>query len=782
MALITPLPYTLVMNQALPGFTPHLRAFDFMAIGWDQHPLEDRIRALDDTVGVLKAEADRDECLIRRVEKEIVRLSTHSTPAREEAGLLADVSQALRSFRERGLDQTPREASMELSRIITRPLNPQEQPGIVIRGPASLLRSHRPGTDLMEEFGRTIHAIWNSDPALAREVFQARAFRDRDGGSMHVQTFAVTPEDLERKTKVLANSRFEVHTAPIPSYVMPGRAAANIASDGHETAHWIVGRRTYTPLELWFREFVDKADKKDDSPIGQLDVLGRTGVSPKDPSLPDDLKDLFGRPISWEDIRRGFAIDVPKYITRRISLQRHDESNGVSILTEISTRSRAEIAARLYGWLPPPPKDGLPWIAWGEDLNEQLYGLRPPPRILQHIQQGIGRRALTRILFFLHRLGVNALDMNSRGHGLTFMPGIGFDFQDETVRRRVIREFHRYVTEHDSRPSERTKNDLFQVRRAWDVLDFQNDRGEPLGRAFLEQYAKQRNEAIPLRFWLNGSFEGWRRLFSRQLSLRSELDFEETTGADLELAHRMLMEQAVALTQAPLSIDLDVPEDFRRREAGYKDQLLHVMSELEKARTNADVDGLTNLLNRRALLRHNAELERSLSANRSVDRPNDHYVLMVDIDFFKKVNDTYDYNAGDRTIARVAQVLRESVRDGDLVCRWGGEEFVLILKNSGRDGANLVAERIRQEVERKPLKVNGGGEHPITVSIGVAPFRLVTPRRRTSGEFNPHEEEPSNLESSLTVSVADAETGLKSAKKTGRNRVVHHADIAISFE
>lgn len=766
------------MNQALPGFTPHLRAFDLMAVGWERHPLEARIQALDDTVGVLKAEPDGNAALIGRVEREIVRLVTRPSQAKGDPTLLADISQALRTLRAARVDLTPRDASLELSRLITRPLN---QPGLMIRGPARLLKVHRPRIDPMEDFGRTIHAIWSLDADRAREVFQAVAYRDRPGEAMHLQTFAVTPEELERKTRALADARFEVHAAPIPFGMMSARAAAETVSEDRQTAHWIVGRRTYTPLELWFREFVDKADKKNDLPVGQLDVSGRTGISPDDPSLIYDLRGLFGRPLSWEDIRKGFTIDVPKYVTRRISLTRHEESGGVSILTEIATRRGGETAARLYGWLPPPPADGQPWIAWGEDLNEKLYGLYPSQRILQHIQQGIGRRALTRILVFLHRLGVNALDMNARGHGLSFMPGIGFDFQDESVRRKVLDDFHAYVKEHDSSPSKQTLSDLLKVRRASDILDYQNDRGEPLGRAFLRHYAQLRTETVALRFWLNGSFGGWRRLFSRQLALHAEFDFEEAPQADTELAHRSLMEEAESLIKQQPYIDLDVPEDLRRLAAQRNDLILHLLDELEQARTNADLDSLTQLLNRRALMRHNAELERSLSSNRKGDTTNGHYVLMVDIDFFKKVNDTFSYKAGDQAIARVAQVLKESVRDGDLVCRWGGEEFVLILKHSGREGATNVAERIRQEVERKPLKVNGGTEHALTVSIGLAPFQLVAARRKSSGEFNPHEEEPVDVVNSLTTSIAAAETGLKTAKRTGRNRVVHQDDTAVSF-
>jgi diguanylate cyclase (GGDEF)-like protein len=770
------------MSPGLPGFTPHLRAFDLMTAGWEGHPLQERIQALDDTAALLKAEPEGNLDLIRRVEREIVRLVTRPTEPVQDVRLLQDVSQTLRTFRAARLDQTPRNASLELSRLVTRPLNPQDPHGPMIRGPVSLLSARGPGSNLMEDFGRTIHAIWNSDADTAREVFRSRAFRDRDAQSMHVQTFATSPEDLSRKIRSLADCRFEVHTAPVPYFVMPDRAALQAVNAGNKTVHWIIGRRAAAPLELWFQEFVDKADKKDDSPIGQLDVLGRTRVLPDDLDLPKELKDLFGQPVSWEDIRRGFAIDVPKYVTRRISLQRHEESNGVSLLTEIATRSKTELAARLYGWLPPPPKAGEPWIAWGEDLNEQLYGLHPSQRVLQHIQQGIGRRALTRILVFLHRLGVNALDMNARGHGLTFMPGIGFDFPDENVRRKVLKDFHDYVKAHDSSPSLQTLKDLMQVRRAWDILDFQNDRGEPLGRSFLTHYAQGRNETIALRFWLNGSFGGWRRLFSRQLSLRLEIDFEETVGADPDLTNRVLMEKADSAVKSQTPITLDVPEEIRRREAEHKDVILHLMNELERARTNADLDSLTKLLNRRALLRHNAELERSLSANRSGDRLNDHYVLMADIDFFKKVNDTFSYNAGDKAIARVAQVLKDSVRDGDLVCRWGGEEFVVILKNAGREGAALVAERIRLEVESKPLKVNGGKEHSITVSIGYAPFQLVQARRRTSGEFNPHEEEPANPENSLTASIAAAELGLKTAKRTGRNRVIHLDDAEAVFK
>lgn len=91
--------------------------------------------------------------------------------------------------------------------------------------------------------------------------------------------------------------------------------------------------------------------------------------------------------------------------------------------------------------------------------------------------------------------------------------------------------------------------------------------------------------------------------------------------------------------------------------------------------------------------------------------------LMVDIDHFKAVNDTYGHLAGDDVIARVAAILKENVRDNDIVCRFGGEEFVIFLYEAGPDEGALIAERIRVETQSARTDTSAGNI-AVTVSIG----------------------------------------------------------------
>jgi diguanylate cyclase (GGDEF)-like protein len=119
-------------------------------------------------------------------------------------------------------------------------------------------------------------------------------------------------------------------------------------------------------------------------------------------------------------------------------------------------------------------------------------------------------------------------------------------------------------------------------------------------------------------------------------------------------------------------------------------------------------DDLTGVGNRR-------RLDRDLSIEaHSGDAPV--AVIMVDVDHFKRINDDYGHDAGDQALRAVADVLRREVRTGDVVYRYGGEEFCIVLVNTTTTEAGQVAERIRFAVSRMALAV----DEPLTVSIGVA--------------------------------------------------------------
>ena len=157
-------------------------------------------------------------------------------------------------------------------------------------------------------------------------------------------------------------------------------------------------------------------------------------------------------------------------------------------------------------------------------------------------------------------------------------------------------------------------------------------------------------------------------------------------------------------------------------------------------------DGLTGLFNRRYW---QERFERLYKLGRRRETPST--ALMLDIDHFKKINDTYGHQAGDEVIKTLAQVIRKSVRETDLPGRYGGEEFAIVLEDSSADNAKRVAERIRRLSEAMRVEFEGR-QIQFTISIGLCEF---------SPEFL-----------SEMAWLEQADQALYRAKTTGRNRVV----------
>jgi two-component system cell cycle response regulator len=161
----------------------------------------------------------------------------------------------------------------------------------------------------------------------------------------------------------------------------------------------------------------------------------------------------------------------------------------------------------------------------------------------------------------------------------------------------------------------------------------------------------------------------------------------------------------------------------------------------------AQTDPLTDALNRRALTeRLNAELERARRYDSMVT------LLMIDIDHFKRINDTYGHLVGDDVLMALAALLQHEVRSVDLVARYGGEEFVIVLPETREEGAVAFAERIRERIEMHPFQLLDGPTLQVTASIGVATFPA--PRVATVEDL-----------------FMRADQALYRAKAEGRNRV-----------
>jgi diguanylate cyclase (GGDEF)-like protein len=143
-------------------------------------------------------------------------------------------------------------------------------------------------------------------------------------------------------------------------------------------------------------------------------------------------------------------------------------------------------------------------------------------------------------------------------------------------------------------------------------------------------------------------------------------------------------------------------------------QLQQVITELTELSLR---DSLTGLYNRRGL---NERLVEELARARRYGAPLT--LMMVDIDHFKRVNDTFGHAIGDVAIGHVARILARDLRVSDIVARFGGEELVLLLPHTGLEGALHLAERLRYQVEQSPFRTIDG-EASVTVSIGVAQFQ-----------------------------------------------------------
>ncbi len=173
----------------------------------------------------------------------------------------------------------------------------------------------------------------------------------------------------------------------------------------------------------------------------------------------------------------------------------------------------------------------------------------------------------------------------------------------------------------------------------------------------------------------------------------------------------------------------------------YYDSVLRAERRLEKLATT---DPLTGLANRRRLARLAQEhIARSGPSRQPIS------VVIADIDFFKRINDGFGHEAGDQVLVHVAALLEHSSRVGDLLARWGGEEFLMLLPDSALDQAAAMAERMRSAVASQPAR-HGSETIAVSLSLGVAQLR--------QGE-------------TLEAAIARADRALYASKSAGRDRV-----------
>ena len=194
-----------------------------------------------------------------------------------------------------------------------------------------------------------------------------------------------------------------------------------------------------------------------------------------------------------------------------------------------------------------------------------------------------------------------------------------------------------------------------------------------------------------------------------------------------------------------------VDAELRRRTAELEE--LH-----EQLRVLASRDSLTGLFNRRTFQEHTEWM-----LSNSVRRKESVSLLLIDLDYFKSINDQFGHAEGDRVLAAVATAMQSACRQNDVPARYGGEEFVVALPDTSEAGSLVVAENIRAAIEAiAGLKVT------TTASVGIVTY---TPQ--------PHKETSATLFGDL---VHQADRALYAAKDAGRNQVCHVMTLAKEME
>jgi diguanylate cyclase (GGDEF)-like protein len=161
----------------------------------------------------------------------------------------------------------------------------------------------------------------------------------------------------------------------------------------------------------------------------------------------------------------------------------------------------------------------------------------------------------------------------------------------------------------------------------------------------------------------------------------------------------------------------------------------------------ADEDQLTGLYTRREFEnRYREEFERTQRYGSKLS------VVMMDLDHFKEINDTYGHPVGDEVLETTGDLIEEKTRSSDVCGRYGGEEFALVLPETPLKGARITAERLRESLAEESFESEGGEEFNVTCSIGIA-------------EYRPSVDDPEVL-------LEEADDALYEAKETGRNQVV----------
>jgi len=215
----------------------------------------------------------------------------------------------------------------------------------------------------------------------------------------------------------------------------------------------------------------------------------------------------------------------------------------------------------------------------------------------------------------------------------------------------------------------------------------------------------------------------------------------EKVIADRQSADSKLLEEFSHLSRCYEMLRLQVNKLSSENEQ-LKTELVNMVRSLDLA---SRIDGMTGLANRRDIME---KIDREATRSQRHQRPLT--VLLINIDDFKKVNDTYSYNSGDDVLVEVARVLRSCVRNEDICARWGGDEFLFLLPETAVESSLPVAGKVLEAVAMTEFKANKPGIR-ITVSIGIC------------------EHQPNHT---VQETISKVHQALLLAKKGGKNRFI----------
>ncbi len=223
---------------------------------------------------------------------------------------------------------------------------------------------------------------------------------------------------------------------------------------------------------------------------------------------------------------------------------------------------------------------------------------------------------------------------------------------------------------------------------------------------------------------------------------------------DSETSSEELEEMAKYIAQTALQIQSS-NEQIREEFKDNSNEIHELRKQLQQAKAEALQDELTQIGNRKAF---NASLMDLAIEHKA--KPHSLCLIMTDIDHFKSFNDTYGHPVGDSVLRYFSNIMRKSSQDNEVLCRYGGEEFAILLKNSSIEQAALRAEQIRAQIEKARLTLKNSNEpiKTITASFGISHFK--------------------GAEDELEDFIQRADENLYKAKQSGRNQVVHEQAFA----